>query len=220
MHFWIKPLSQTSSSGNRDSTSCYKWQHWKQDFRGPSSRKQGQSGQGLWTAGTGWRPSSIGSATSSQALTSGIIQVSERERRGGGLGGGRRGGERSPAAGTEAGKRGPRWGCKFKRRILYKFMFVSRRLSHCPYEVHLREAFQRSPSALVKGRQVRPSEARPLPQRCSTKTAPLHNLLPGDPRSGCQLEAQAANFHLGSDMMKHWNRSRRDRQRLQFPHPT
>lgn len=88
-----------------------------------------------------------------------------------------------------------------KRRILYNFMFVSRRLSHCPYEVHLRDAFQHPPSPLVKGRQVRHSEARPLPQRRSTKTAPLHSL-PWDPRSGCQLKAQAVNFHLGSDMMK------------------
>lgn len=108
---------------------------------------------------------------------------------------------RLPAAGTAAGKRGPRWGHNFKRRILYNFMFVSRRLSHHPYEVHLRDAFQHPPSPLVKGRQVRHSEARPLPQRCSTKTAPLHSL-PWDPRSGCQLKTQAVNFHLGSDMMK------------------
>ena len=111
--------------------------------------------------------------------------------------------EEGSQLGTAAGKRGPRWGRNFKSRILYNFMPVSRRLSHRPYEVHLRDAFQRPPSPLVQGTQVRCSEARPLRQRRSTKTAPLHSLLPWDPRSGCQLAARAVNFHLGSDMMKH-----------------
>lgn len=111
--------------------------------------------------------------------------------------------EKGSQLGIAARKRGPRWGRNFKRRILYNFMSVSRRLSHHPYEVHLRDAFQHPPSPLVQGRQVRRSEARPLPQRHSTKTAPLHSLLPWDPRSGCHLAAQAVNFHLGSDMMKH-----------------
>ena len=204
MHFWIQPLSQTLSSGNRDSLL-----HVTNDSSGswtsgaPAAARQGQSGQGLWTAGTGWRPSPVSSATSAQALTSGIIHLREREGRAGAGGGGCCcGGGRVPA-----GNSGPRWGRNFKSRILYNFMPVSRRLSHRPYEVHLRDAFQRPPSPLVQGTQVRRSEARPLRQRRSTKTAPLHSLLPWDPRSGCQLAARAVNFHLGSDMMKHWSRS-------------